>query len=63
MTQELVIASVKECIQDLNKIIWWTKTIDNPIYDIDEKGIRSPRDLYQIRQGFIDYYNKYAAGP
>lgn len=46
-----------EIANQLKDIIWWAKTIDNPIYDIID-GKRVPRDLYEIRLGFIKKYNE-----
>jgi hypothetical protein len=52
---------MKKClgiVHQLDDIIWWTKTIDNPIYDVDEKGKRHSRDLYEIKRGFAKKYNE-----
>ena len=48
---------MSELANQLKDIIWWAKTIDNPIYDIKD-GKRIPRDLYQIRLGFVKKYNE-----
>ena len=47
-----------EIVKQLDDIIWWCGTIDNHIYDVDEEGVRHPRDIYQIRSGFAKRYNE-----
>ena len=58
MTEEEIMKKCLEIIKQLNNIIWWTQTINNPIYDVDENGKRHPRDLYKIREGFVKAYNE-----
>lgn len=43
----------------LGEIIWWTKIINNPIYNVNSDGKREARDLYEIRAGFAKAYNEY----
>jgi hypothetical protein len=58
MTEEEVMKKCLEIIKSFDNIIWWTQTINNPIYNVDENGKRHPRDLYEIRNGFIKKYNE-----
>lgn len=58
MTEVKVMEECFKIVKQLDNIIWWTQTINNPIYDIDENGKRHPRDLYQIRSGFAKKYNE-----
>lgn len=59
MEKKDVINACKECLENIDKIIWWTQTIQNPIYDLDEEGHRIPRSLYDIRDGFVKYLKEY----
>lgn len=59
MTDEDFMKKMYNICKSLDEIIWWTQTINNPIYDVDEEGKRRPRDLYQIRAGFVKKYKEY----
>lgn len=59
MTDKEFMQKMYDICKSLDDIIWWTQTINNPIYDVDENFKRHPRDLYQIRAGFVKKYNEY----
>lgn len=58
-TDPEIMERILDIYNELGDIIWWCKTINNPIYDVDENGVRHPRDLYQIRAGFGKAYNEF----
>lgn len=58
MTEIQLAKKCYEIVKQLDDIIWWCGTIDNHIYDVDEEGVRHPRDIYQIRSGFAKRYNE-----
>ena len=58
MTEIQLAKKCYEIVKQLDDIIWWCETIDNHIYDVDEEGVRHPRDIYQIRSGFAKRYNE-----
>ena len=58
MTEIDIMNKCYEIAKQLDDIIWWCGTIDNPIYDVDDDGNRHPRDLYHIRAGFVYKYNE-----
>ena len=58
MTNQEILEKYEEIVGQLNDIIWWCQTAQNPIYDVDKNGKRHARDLYQIRDGFIKAYRE-----
>ena len=52
-------AKILELYNALGEIIWYTKEISNPIYNINSNGKREARDLFEIRAGFAKAYNEY----
>lgn len=51
---------ILELYNILGEVIWWTKVINNPIYTINAQGEREARDLFEIRDGFLEAYYKFS---
>ena len=58
MTKTELMEKYLKAYNALNEIIWLCPLANNPIYDIDESGKRIPKDLYQIKRGFVKAYNQ-----